>query len=184
MDAEPPSSPETSGYPPADAGRRALARLCDSICAAAPFFLLGPTRRPIAALIAMAIVLCGDRLFGPGRSLGKRLAGLRVIVVKTRQPGGITASMRRNLWFAASLLPLAIHSQNIYITFSAIIGIASIEAAIALLPLTRDLGRRRLGDLLAGTQVIDASIPLALAAAKPARPVSAQPISASHRNAA
>ena len=184
MDAEPPSPPESpSGYPPADAARRAVARLCDTLAAAIPFALPG-VARPIAVLVAAALVLCGDRLFGPGRSLGKRLAGLRVIVVKTRQPGGITASMRRNLWFAASLLPLAIHSQNIYITFSAIIGIASIEAAIAVLPLTRDLGRRRLGDLLAGTQVIDASIPLALAAAKPARPVSAQPISASHRNAA
>jgi hypothetical protein len=38
----------------------------------------------------------------------------------------------------------------------------AVEAMIALLPMRRDLGQLRFGDLLAGTQVIDASIPLPL----------------------
>ena len=42
-----------------------------------------------------------------------------------------------------------------------------LEAGIALRPLTRDLGQRRLGDLIAGTQVIDGRVALGL----PTRPV-------------
>jgi hypothetical protein len=37
-----------------------------------------------------------------------------------------------------------------------------LEAAVALRPLSRDLGQRRLGDLLAGTQVIDGRVALGL----------------------
>jgi hypothetical protein len=39
-----------------------------------------------------------------------------------------------------------------------------VEAAVALRPLTRDLGQRRLGDLVAGTQVIDGRVALGLEA--------------------
>ena len=37
-----------------------------------------------------------------------------------------------------------------------------LEAGVALRPLTRDLGQRRLGDLIAGTQVIDGRVALGL----------------------
>ena len=165
MVSEPPSPPERpNDYPPAALWPRLLARILDALAVAAPFVLLGPMRRPVAAALTVAaLVLCADRLFGPGRSLGKRVAGLRVVVLHKRQPGGITASMRRNALFAIAVLPVAAGSfAALCWAAAAVAGVSALEAAVALSPLTRDLGRRRLGDLLAGTQVIDASIPLGL----------------------
>jgi uncharacterized RDD family membrane protein YckC len=191
MAAEPESlpggAPNGEAYPPADLRRRFLARVCDALLAALPFALFGPTRLPLTAtLCAAAILLCNDGLFGPGRSLGKRLLGLRVIVLRTRQPGDTTASMRRNLLFAVAILPAAIGGpRSIYWALAATIAMTAIESAAALGVLQRDLGKRRLGDLFAGTQVIDASIALGLmtpALAPAARPAAA--ISATQRHAA
>jgi len=190
-DAEPPSMPERpNGYPPAQVGARLVARLIDGLAVSAPFVLLDPLRRPvIAALTAAALVLCADRLFGPGRSLGKRLTGLRVLVLRTRLPGGITASMRRNALFAVAILPAAAGTPaSLAWACAALAAVAVLEACVAFSPLTRDLGRRRTGDLLAGTQVIDASIPLGLSIpvatsrARAAATVSAAPRHAARAN--
>jgi uncharacterized RDD family membrane protein YckC len=154
---EPPS------YPPANFPRRIVARVIDLLVALAPLLLV-PAGHPRAGeYLCAALLLCGDSLFGPGRSLGKRLAGLRVMVLYTRRPGGIRDSMLRNAIFVLALLP----NWPVLTTAAALGVITLIEGTVALRPLTKDFGQRRLGDLFAGTQVIDASIALGLRSAPP-----------------
>src|SRR6267143_1139839 len=78
MDKAEPAGPRPP-YPPADFRRRAIARAIDLLIALAPIALI-PSGHPVSvALLSSALLLFGDSLFGPGRSLGKRLAGTRVI---------------------------------------------------------------------------------------------------------
>ena len=156
--AEPPS------HPPADFRRRALARVLDLVVAAAPLFL-APRAHPRAGpLLAAALILFGDSLFGAGRSLGKRLSGLRVLTLATRRPAGVRESVLRNALFALAAVPAAIGAPPL-ISLLSLGCIVLIETGVALRPLTRDFGQRRIGDLLAGTQVVDARLALGLPAA-------------------
>jgi uncharacterized RDD family membrane protein YckC len=117
------------------------------------------------ALLSGGLLLFGDSLFGAGRSLGKRLAGLRVMVLATLRPAGVRESVLRNLLFVLGLLP-AFAGAPAPLAAVALACVVVLEAGVALRPLTRDLGQRRIGDLIAGTQVIDGRFALAL----PARP--------------
>ena len=165
--AEPPGPP--TGYPPADFRRRLLARSIDLGVAIAPLLLVPRGHLRAAEILSAALLLCGDSLFGPGRSLGKRLAGLRVLVLRSPRPCGNRQSMARNAIFVPALLPV-VAGAPLPLTFAVFACIALLEAGVALRPLTRDLGQRRLGDLLAGTQVIDASIAIGLRPAPPVEP--------------
>ena len=154
--AEPPS------YPPADVRRRALARALDLCVALAPLLLMREHARA-GALLSLALLLCADALFGTGRSLGKRAAGLRVVQLATRRPAGIAACLRRNAIFAVSLLPALFGAAHpVAVTLAVLAVLLAVETGAAFQPLTRDLGARRIGDLIAGTQVIDASLALGL----------------------
>jgi uncharacterized RDD family membrane protein YckC len=156
--AEPPS------YPPADLRRRALARAFDLFVALLPLLSVREHAR-IGALLSLALILCSDALFGTGRSLGKRALGLRVVLLATRRPAGISACLRRNSVFAVALVPALFGSPHpVAISVAVLAVLLAIETAVALKPLTRDFGMRRIGDLVAGTQVIDASIALGLPA--------------------
>jgi len=166
LDNEGPPSPG-SGYPPADFRRRALARCIDLLLALSPLLLVPRSHPRPGEILAAALLLCGDALFGPGRSLGKRMAGLRVVALASRRPAGTRESMVRNAIFVLGLLP-ALFGAPLPLSLGALAGIVLIEAAVALQPLTRDLGQRRLGDLVAGTQVIDASIAIGLRVPPPA----------------
>ena len=170
MDAEPPS-PRTSPYPPAEARRRLAARLIDLLLPVALIAVSPPGGPRIAfTLFAGALMLCGDSLSGPGRSLGKRLFGLRTIVVESRRPAPTLDGMKRNLIFALAvlpgLLPNGLARWEALLTLGAVL---ALEAIFAVRPLPRDLGQRRIGDLWAGTQVIDASIAIQLPAPMPVR---------------
>lgn len=162
LDSEGPPGP-SSGYPPADFRRRSVARAIDLLVAISPLLLVPRGHLRAGEILAAALLLCGDSLFGPGRSLGKRIAGLRVLVIVPRRAAGTRESMIRNAIFVLGLLP-AVLGAPLQLSFGALACIALVEAGVALRPLTRDLGQRRLGDLLAGTQVIDASIALGLQA--------------------
>jgi uncharacterized RDD family membrane protein YckC len=165
--AEPPGT----RYPPADLRRRALARLLDFLLAFLPLVLVPAARVTAGLMLSAGLLLCGDRLFGPGRSLGKRLAGLRCIVLSTRRPAGLAASLRRNALFAVALLPALLGARPRLLWTLALLCAASLlELAAILRPLTRDLGQRRLGDLAAGTQVIDASLAVGLPAPRKPAP--------------
>ena len=154
--AEPPS------YPPADLRRRAVARALDLCVALAPLLLMREHARA-GALLSLALILCADALFGTGRSLGKRAAGLRVVQLATRRPAGIAACLRRNAVFAVALVPALLGIPHpVSVTLAVLAVLLAVETGVALQPLTRDFGARRIGDLLAGTQVIDASLALGL----------------------
>jgi uncharacterized RDD family membrane protein YckC len=158
MNADPPR------HPPADFRRRVLARAVDLLVALAPLLLV-PRGHPLSGeLLCAALLLFGDSLFGAGRSLGKRVAGLRVMVLATQRPAQLRESLLRNLVFALALLP-ALLGARVQVSAAALLCILALEGLIATRPLTRDLGRRRLGDLIAGTQVIDASLALGLPSA-------------------
>ena len=167
--AEPPSP-----YPPADFRRRSWARGLDLLLAQAPLLLL-PGHLRAAVILSAALLLANDALLGPGRSLGKRLAGLRVIALATRRPCSLRESVLRNAVFVLGLLPAALGPRR-DLALAAVFGIALVESLVALQPLTRDLGQRRLGDLFAGTQVIDGSLALGLPAPRVAAPRAATPL--------
>ena len=154
-------------YPPAELRRRAFARLTDTVLALLPFVALDVRNRPVvSALCAVALSLCNDRLFGPGRSLGKRLFGLRCVMLESRTPSGIIASMKRNAAIGLALFPAAGGDRRGPLLAAIALLVVIISETVAVLaPLQRiqNLGRRRIGDVAAGTQVIDASIPLLLA---------------------
>jgi uncharacterized RDD family membrane protein YckC len=175
MSSEAPREPGNA-YPPCDFRRRMAARAIDLLVALAPLVLV-PRGHPRAGeILAGALLLCGDSLFGPGRSLGKRLTGLRVLKLATRRPSGTRESMARNAIFTVCLVP-AVFGVPLPISLGALAVALALEAGVALRPLTRDLGQRRLGDLVAGTQVIDASIAIGLTAPRPAEtPRAAAPL--------
>jgi len=159
--AEPPG--QRPSYPPADFRRRVFARAIDLLVALAPLLLV-PRGHPLAtALLCAGLLLFADSLFGPGRSLGKRLAGLRVVVLATRRPAGVRESVLRNGVFVLAAAPMLAGAAP-QLSGAALACIVVLEAGIALRPLTRDLGQRRLGDFIAGTQVIDARLALGLEA--------------------
>lgn len=196
--AEPPGP----RYPPADLRRRALARAIDFAVALAPLLLVPASHFAAALVLSAALLLCGDRLFGPGRSLGKRLAGLRCIVLASRRPAPLAASLRRNAIFACALVAAFLAAPSAFPAASpafpggsaapagaqslagprllwalAFLGGAGLlETAVLLQRLTVDPGRRRLGDLFAGTQVIDASLALGLTVTDPKLVPAAAPL--------
>jgi uncharacterized RDD family membrane protein YckC len=164
--AEPPSR-----YPPADARRRLLGRAVDLGVAAAALLLVPRGHHWAGVILSAALVLCSDSLFGPGRSLGKRLAGLRVVALSGR-PATQRQSFFRNGIFLFGLVPACL-GQALSLAGAAFACVCVVEAWIALMPLTRDLGQRRLGDLFAGTQVIDASIAAGVALRRPVKTAAA-----------
>jgi hypothetical protein len=84
---------------------------------------------------------------------------------------GLAASLRRNALFAVALLPALLGARPRLLWTLALLCAASLlELAAILRPLTRDLGQRRLGDLAAGTQVIDASLAVGLPAPRKPAP--------------
>jgi uncharacterized RDD family membrane protein YckC len=156
--AEPPS------YPPADPRRRTFARALDLCIGLLPLVLVPGGHPRAGALLSAILLVAGDSLFGTGRSLGKRAAGLRVISLRTRRPAGIEACLRRDAIFAVAPLPALFGASHpLLVTAVALLAICALEASVALRRLTRDFGQRRLGDLFAGTQVIDGSIALGIA---------------------
>jgi uncharacterized RDD family membrane protein YckC len=153
---EPPS------YPPADLRRRLVARAFDLGIGLLPLLFVREHVRT-GELLSLALILCSDALFGTGRSLGKRAFGLRVVQLSTRRPASISACLKRNAIFAIALLPaLAGSAHPIAVSLAVLAVLLAIETGVALHPLTRDFGARRLGDLIAGTQVVDASVALGL----------------------
>ncbi|HYZ90470.1 MAG TPA: RDD family protein [Myxococcales bacterium] len=166
---EPPS------YPPADLRRRLVARALDLGIGLLPLLFVREHVRT-GELLSLALILCSDALFGTGRSLGKRAFGLRVVQLSTRRPASISACLKRNAIFAAAFLPaLAGSAHPVAVSLAVLAVLLAIETGVALRVLTRDFGARRLGDLIAGTQVIDASVAIGLKApvAKPTAPAGA-----------
>jgi hypothetical protein len=130
-------------YPKAQVLNRGIAKLIDLLIVAAA----GQIIVPVGFLGGLAYILIADGFAG-GRSIGKRLIGLQTVLPDRREAVGFRESIIRNLPFAVAQLAFAIPYVGWLVA-------AAIIAFEAVLILGNEQGRR-LGDEVAGTQVLDA----------------------------
>ncbi len=142
---------EPRPYPKADLLHRAVGRFVDLVIAV----LLGRLLPEVGSAVAIAYLLLGDGLL-EGQSLGKKLAGLRVMNLKTRRPAGYRESALRNFPFALVAFFYVIPIIG-WLLFP--LGGLFIFAFEAYMTVT-DRHGFRIGDVFADTQVVDASVPL------------------------
>lgn len=135
--------PDVGIYPKAQVLNRFIAKMIDLFIAAAAAEVIAP----VGFLAGISYLLAADGFAG-GRSVGKRLIGLQTILPHTREPAGFRESIIRNIPFAVAMLVFGIP----YIGWIAAAAIVSFEAVLII---GNEQGRR-LGDELAGTQVLDA----------------------------
>jgi len=129
-------------YPKAQVLNRFIAKLIDLFLAAAAAELIAS----VGFLAGLAYLLVADG-FSDGRSIGKRLIGLQTILPDTREPAGFRDSIIRNI-------PIAVAKLAFVIPYVGWLVSAVIVAFEAVLIIGNEQGRR-LGDELAGTQVLD-----------------------------
>ena len=132
----------TGIYPKAQILNRGIAKLIDLFIVAAAGHMLVP----IGFLGGLAYILIADGFAG-GRSIGKRLIGLQTVIPDRREAAGFRESIIRNLPFAIAQVAFAVPYVG-WLVSAAIIGFE------AVLILGNEQGRR-LGDEVAGTQVLD-----------------------------
>ena len=130
-------------YPKAQVLNRGIAKLIDLFIVAAA----GQMPVPVGFLGGLAYLLIADGFSG-GRSIGKRLIGLQTVLPDSREPAGFRESIIRNIPFAAAQVLFVVP----YVGWVASTVIVAFEA---ILIIGNEQGRR-LGDELAGTQVLDA----------------------------
>jgi uncharacterized RDD family membrane protein YckC len=139
-------------YPRADPWRRAMGRGADLALA----MILEVASGAAGPILAAVYLLAADGV--AGQSPGKRLAGNRVVVLRRRAPGTFRHSILRNLPFGAAALFGAAPGVPLVMGAAGLLLVAAFEGILALADGARG---QRLGDTVAGTQVVDASIPLA-----------------------
>ena len=133
----------TGIYPKATVLNRFIAKLIDVFLAAAAAEVIAS----VGFLAGVAYLFVADGFAG-GRSIGKRLIGLQTVLTEIRGPAGFRESIIRNIPFAVAQLLFAVP----YVGWLASAAIVGFEA---MLIIGNEQGRR-LGDELAGTQVLDA----------------------------
>ena len=170
---------EGSPYPKADLALRTLARLVDLLLA----FFLAQTGHELGPLLAVLYLLVADGLMH-GQSVGKRIFGIRTMVVPRRAPAGYRESFLRNAPFALVVLFYVIPLGWLLFLVAGL-PIVGFEAWMVA---TDRLGVR-IGDIFADTQVVDGKViskvevvaKHALHSVEPAHPGSSAP---AHRQAA
>ncbi|MCX5721431.1 MAG: RDD family protein [Nitrospirae bacterium] len=129
-------------YPKAQVLNRGIAKLIDLFIVAAA----GQVIVPVGFLAGLAYILIADGFAG-GRSIGKRLIGLQTVLPGRHEAAGFRESIIRNMPFAVAQLAFAVP----YVGWIVSVAIIAFEA---ILILGNEQGRR-LGDEVAGTQVLD-----------------------------
>lgn len=129
-------------YPKAQVLNRGIAKLIDLFIVAAAAQVIVP----VGFLAGLAYILISDGFAG-GRSIGKRLIGLQVVRPDRREPAEFRESIIRNLPFAVAQVAFAVP----YVGWILSVAILAFEAVLIL---GNEQGRR-LGDEVAGTQVLD-----------------------------
>jgi uncharacterized RDD family membrane protein YckC len=129
-------------YPKAQILNRGIAKLIDLFIVAAACQILVP----VGFLGGLAYILIADGFSG-GRSIGKRLIGLQTVLPDRRETAGFRESIIRNLPFAAAQIAFAVP----YVGWLISVAIIAFEAVLII---GNEQGRR-LGDEVAGTQVLD-----------------------------
>jgi len=137
------SNPLRSGvYPKAHVLNRFIAKTIDGMLVAAASQVIAP----VGWLSGLAYALIADGFPG-GRSVGKRLIGLQTVVPRTKEFSGFRESIIRNL-------PLAFAYLLFPIPYVGWLLAGAVVAFEALLLIGNEQGIR-LGDEIAGTQVLD-----------------------------
>lgn len=166
-----------SPYPKADLTLRVLARLADFTVA----FALGQTSLQLGPILAAFYLLVADGLMN-GQSIGKKVFGVRTVVVPRRASAGYRESVLRNapfalvavFWTVPLLWP---------VLFVAGVPIVAFEAYMIF---TDRLGIR-IGDIFADTQVVDGKVLSKAGEAAqltPATPAPPPPVSATREQVA
>ena len=145
---------EGSPYPKADLTLRALARLVDLTLAFAVAHVGREAGPPLAALY----LLTADGLMH-GQSIGKRLFGVRVMVLPARPatrgaPAGYRESVLRNAPFALAGLFYGLTLVGWFLLLVVGVPMVAFEAYMVW----SDRLGIRIGDVFADTQVVDAKV--------------------------
>ncbi len=140
--------PEGSPYPKADLTLRGLARLADFALA----FVIALTAPQVGPILAAFYLLVADGLMS-GQSVGKKIFGVRTVVVPRRAPAGYHESLLRNAPFAlvAVFWAVPLLWPMLFVAGLPIVGFE------AYMLFTDRLGIR-IGDIFADTQVVDAKV--------------------------
>jgi hypothetical protein len=137
------SSPLQSGvYPKAHVLNRFIAKAIDGMLVAAASQVI----EPVGWISGLAYALIADGFPG-GQSVGKRLIGLQTVVPRTKEFSGFRESIVRNLPLAFAYLLFPVPYVG-WLLAGAVVGFE------ALLLIGNEQGVR-LGDEIAGTQVLD-----------------------------
>jgi len=139
---------EGSPYPKADLTLRGLARLVDLVLA----FALAHAGHEAGPLLAVIYLLVADGLMH-GQSIGKRIFGIRTMVIPRRVPAGYRESVLRNAPFALVALFYVVPLWWLLLVVAGL-PIVGFEAYMVI---TDRMGIR-IGDIFADTQVIDAKV--------------------------
>ncbi len=145
---------EGSPYPKADLTLRGLARLIDLSLAFAVANFAREAGPPLAALY----LLLADGLM-QGQSIGKRILGVRTMVLPARgglrgAPAGYRESVLRNAPFALLGLFYGLTLVGWFLLFVVGLPIVAFEAYMVF----SDRLGIRIGDIFADTQVVDAKV--------------------------
>jgi uncharacterized RDD family membrane protein YckC len=140
--------PEGSPYPKADLTLRGLARLADFALA----FVVARSAPQIGPILAAFYLLVADGLMS-GQSVGKRIFGVRTVVLPSRAPAGYHESVLRNAPFALVAVFWAVPLLWPLLLLAGV-PIVGFEAYMIF---TDRLGIR-IGDIFADTQVVDAKV--------------------------
>lgn len=133
-------------YPKADLVNRFLAKFIDFLLVGA----LSQILKPIGPLTGLTYILISDGFF-QGRSLGKKLIGLRVITKKEGEECNFRDSIIRNLIPAVVVLFSILPLIGWFLFFTVGMVILVFESYL----IYTDEAGRRIGDILADTQVIE-----------------------------
>lgn len=139
---------EEKEFRKADLLNRFLAKFIDFLIIGA----LGTAiKAPVGSMAALTYALIADGFFD-GRSLGKKMIGLKVINLKTGLPCNFRDSILRNI--PIGIIPLFIF----FIPFLGLILLFSVGLVVLLFEsylIYTDDGGIRIGDIFADTQVVD-----------------------------
>ena len=139
--------PQGSSYPKAELLPRLLARLTDFILAA----LLALCAGDAGTVLAVLFLLFADGMLH-GQSPGKKLMGIKVVLLESREDADFRASALRNFPFAFVPLLHLVPSMGHLLLWTVGPALLLFEGARVV---SDGLGLR-LGDLCAQTQVVDA----------------------------
>ena len=139
---------EGSPYPKADLTLRGLARLADFTLA----FALAHVSPQLGPILAAFYLLVADGL-PSGQSIGKRIFGIRTMVVPRHVPAGYHESIRRNAPFAlvAVFYAVPVLWPLLFLAGAPIVAFESYM-------IFSDRHGVRIGDIFADTQVVDAKV--------------------------